>query len=145
MIGARKKLLFAPFLALLVLSLVLVSVSEYRRRTFDVRWAKVHADLSKDEVRELLGEPDNIYYAVANSHPNATINDAIFNWIFDASHEKWAYGERRLVTFEPSFPYLKLELDGLVFPLNRDHVVYFTSDGKVLEKKYPYLAGVRSR
>jgi hypothetical protein len=140
MIVTRKRLLFAPFLALLVLSFVLVSVSEYRRRTFDARWAKVHSDLSKDELRELLGEPDQIYSA-AGGQSNSTIGSAVLDWVFDASYERWAYGERRMFTLEPSFPYLTLALDGLFGPLDRDHVVYFTSDGKVLRKSYPYRVG----
>jgi hypothetical protein len=150
MIAGRKKLLYAALLAPLVLLLMLFSVGEYRRRTFDLRWAKVHPQMSKDEVRQLLGEPDNIYSAATNSEPNATITDAIVdwalvNWYFDASYEKWAYGNRRLLSFEPSFPYLALPFDGFMCPEKRDHVVYFTNDGKVLKSKYPYSAFASSR
>jgi hypothetical protein len=141
---SQKRLFFAALLAPVVLLLVLVSVAEYRHRTFEVRWAKVQFGMSKDEVRQLLGEPDQSY-SPGSVQSDSLIASFIGNWLLDTSYERWAYGERRLFAFGPTFPYVNLAWDGLIFPENQDHVVYFTSEGKVLKKKYPYRAGEPTR
>jgi hypothetical protein len=141
---SRKRLFFAALLAPVVLLLVLVSLAEYRHRTFEVRWVKVQSGMSQDEVRQLLGEPVQSY-SPGTAQSDSLIGGMIGNWLLDTSFEKWAYGERRLFGFGPTFPYVNLAWDGLIFPEDHDHVVYFTSDGKVLKKKYPYRDGEPAR
>lgn len=93
--------------------------------------------MSKDEVRRLLGDPDQVYSAneFDSDAENGTL---ILILLLDAIHEKWAYGERRLLAAQPAFPYVGLALDGFLTPADNDHVLFFSKDGQVIEKRSPY-------
>jgi outer membrane protein assembly factor BamE (lipoprotein component of BamABCDE complex) len=56
----RKKHFAFAAAALLAALLTVGAVSLARHRTFDNRWAQVRIGMSKDEVRQLLGEPDHV-------------------------------------------------------------------------------------
>jgi len=114
------------------------TVSLLRQRGFEDRWAKVRNGMSKDEVRQVLGEPDAIYGAIAfqADTPGSTI---FLILLFDSStQERWAYGRRRLLAPQPTFPYFGLAFDGLIAPEDDDHVIYFFNDGSVAKKRFPY-------
>jgi len=105
MVAIRKRYLFAALLAPLVLWLLCSSAAGYRQRTFAAAWARIHTGMSKDEVRQLLGEPDTIY--VAGTTPSNSLIETVFtNFLFDSTFEKWAYGRRRLIAVAPTFPYI---------------------------------------
>ena len=103
------------------------------------RWANVHVGMSKGEVKSLLGEPDDIYSA-GSGQSNSLFGTMFDNWLFDSFLEKWAYGNRRTFDFQRQFPYIVFAMDGLMTPEANDYVIYFSKDGKVVKKKYPYKA-----
>jgi hypothetical protein len=127
---------YKPYLAFVVLFVLVVTLSltfvyidrERRQRAFEQHWSAVRLGMSQDVVRELLGEPDSLYPA-GIAKGNSFVDTLIGNLIFDSMREKWAYGERRL---------LALGFDAFLLPQNDDRVVYFSSDGKVVKKLYPY-------
>ena len=101
----------------------------YGRASFEDCWNRVQVGMSKAEVEALLGEPNSVY---------GPGNSLLLNWLFDDTLEKWAYGHRRSLTTQASFPYIGVPLDGLLNPEAQDHVVYFSKDGMVVKTVYPY-------
>jgi hypothetical protein len=143
MAAIRKRSLFAALLMPLVLWLLVSCAAGYRQRAFDAAWARIHTGMSKDEVRQLLGEPDTIY--AAGTPSNSLIETVFTNFLFDSTFEKWAYGRRRLIAVAPTFPYIGPALDGFIAPEVDDHVIYFTGGGTVLSREYPYRGGAIRR
>lgn len=103
------------------------------------RWANIHVGMSKEEVRCVLGSPDNIY-PVGSVQSNSLVGTVFLNFMFDRFLEKWAYGNRSMIDFQYQFPYLCPAWDGFMEPEANDYVIYFSNDGKVVKKKYPYRA-----
>jgi hypothetical protein len=136
MIGRRNRLFFAILFGPLLLLLLGFGLAEYRKRAFDAAWQKVRPDMSQEEVRQLLGEPDNIYGAGTPAPSNSVVGNFVASLFFDFGHEKWAYGRRRLVAIEPG--YVGPAFDGLLVPEDGDYVIYFSQGGSVISKKYPY-------
>jgi hypothetical protein len=121
-------------ITLIAVGLLIGAVAWHRGSTFEDRWAKVRNGMFKEQVREILGEPDQTYAAEGG---------LIGSWILDTSYEKWAYGRRRMITLQPTFPYFDLPWDGFMAPENADHVVYFSKSSDVVKKRFPYRADDR--
>jgi hypothetical protein len=132
----RKPAVATAALLALALLLLLPAVIGMRMRLGQVArgWEQVRVGMSKDEVRELLGEPDSVYSAAKAQHAAAVVGLLLL----DATQERWAYGRRRTVDFCPQFPYIDLALDGLLSPEDSDRVIYFTADERVVKKQFPY-------
>jgi hypothetical protein len=116
-------------ITLIAVGLSIGAVAWHRASTFEDRWEKVCNGMSKEQVRQLLGEPDQSYAAEGG---------LFAGWIFDTSYEKWAYGRRRLIALQPTFPYVDIPWDGFMAPEKADHVVYFSKGGDVAKKRFPY-------
>lgn len=109
-----------------VLSGVLL-VQWYNACQFEKHWALVQPSMSKAEVQALLGPPQKIW------------GRGTTGWLTLNSYEEWAWGHRRLLTTYPSFPYIGPAIyDRRFGPEPDDHVISFSTDGKVIEKAYPY-------
>jgi hypothetical protein len=126
------------------LILTVFAVALFRQRGFEDRWAKVHSGMSKDEVRRVLGEPDQIY-PVVKLQSDSMVGTIIDNLLFGSAQERWAYGRRRLLAPQPTFPYFGLALDGFIEPEDDDHVIYFFKDGSVSKKQFPYRVSGATR
>ncbi|HEV8070923.1 MAG TPA: hypothetical protein VGP76_24635 [Planctomycetaceae bacterium] len=118
-----------PMLITLIAVGLLIGVAWHRTSTFEDRWAKVHNGMSKEQVRRILGEPDQTYAAEGG---------LIGSLIFDTSYEKWAYGRRRMIALQSTFPFVDIPWDGFMGPEHADHVVYFSKSGDVAKKRFPY-------
>lgn len=92
--------------------------------------------MSKDEVRRILGAPNAIYPA-DSFKSDSVLGTIVANVLFGSTHERWAYGRRRLLAIEPTFPFVGPALDGFLEPKDEDHVIYFSNDGSVLRTKSP--------
>src|SRR5580658_2302295 len=79
MAAIRKRYFFAALLAPLILWLVCSCAAGYRQRTFDAAWGRIHTGMSKDEVRQLLGEPDTMY-AAGPTRSNSLLETAFTNF-----------------------------------------------------------------
>jgi hypothetical protein len=132
----RRHFLLATSTAAAVI-LTVCAVSVFHQRGFEDRWAKVHTGMSKDEVRQVLGAPDTIYAPVAfqADTPGGTI---FLSLLVGSPQERWAYGHRRLLAPQPTFPYFGLAFDGFLEPEDDDHVIYFFNDSSVSKKRCPY-------
>lgn len=131
----RKKLTLLAFaVAIAALYAAFVAPSIARRR-FEAGWSKVSVGMSRTEVVALLGKPLAVFQATP-PQPATLDNWIIVAWL---SHdlEEWAYGRRRLVAFEPTFPYVSLAFDRLFGPTPDDWVIYFSKDGRVVKRERP--------
>jgi len=137
MFSIRRRHLLLAISTAVALILTVFAVALFRQRGFEDRWAKVHSGMSKDEVRQVLGEPDQIY-PVEKLQTDSVVETFFFNILFETSQERWAYGRRRLLARQPTFPYFGRTFDGLFAPEDDDHVIYFFNDGSVSKKRFPY-------
>jgi hypothetical protein len=139
MLRVRRKRLVLTTLAAAALLLTVCALALWRQRSFDDAWAKVHFGMSKDEVRWLVGDPDQIY-AAQQLQADTKLRTIVANFLFDSTYERWAYGRRRFIASQPTFPYFSLAFDGFLGPDKQDHVIYFCDDGTVLKKRLPKAA-----
>ncbi len=127
---ARWKIVLYVASAVALLTVGYYGLSRYLEARFEKRWQSVQVGMSKEEVRAILGGPQNSYGPGQGGF--------IANLLFDTRLEKWAYGHRREFTFQKEFPFVTLALEALLFPKPDDHVLYFSRDAKVVKKVYPY-------
>ena len=106
-------------------------------RRLEKNWPMIQPGMSKVEVESLLGAPVTIYPAQWLKS-NSILESLLVTAIFDTSKEKWAYGDRSFLTMQPEFPYVGPDGRGWLTPDEADHVVYFSADGVVTRKAYPY-------
>ena len=124
----------AAVLAVLGVAWLIGAIAHWR---FERHWAQVKPGMSKAEVQALLGTPADDYPAGA-PQSGSILGNILGDMILDSFSEKWAYGRRRLIAFQPQFPFVGLAFDGLLMPEDEDYVVYFSAQGKVLKKAHPY-------
>jgi len=135
--NGRRRLLT---IALLLLATVVggtYCIREIWWAQFQENWEKVKEGMSKTQVQDLLGSPEEIYSSGA-VQSNSLLDGLLVNSLLDSILERWAYGQRRLVTTSSAFPYVELVFDGVWGPEDDDYVIYFSPAGKVVRKVYPY-------
>ena len=121
-------------LALLALGLVLRRIPAHR---LEKNWLLVKPGMSKAEVELLLGTPACIYSA-GHVESDSFLGSLALTFVFDTFQEKWAYGDRPFLSATSEFPYVGPSGRGWLAPDEDDHVVYFTAEGVVTKKAYPY-------
>jgi hypothetical protein len=126
----------------LVLALILAVIRWHSEGRIERRWARVQVGMSADEVRNLLGSPDDVYLA-AQGQSGSIVGDLLGMWLFDSYLEKWAYGRRTLADRAPilsEIDFFRSEVDtgSMLAPKDNDYVIYFSADGKVVRKVHPY-------
>lgn len=135
----RKRPVFFTLLMLTVLLFAVRAIASMRDLRFEDRWTQVEVGMTKDDVQGLLGEPVQVYPA-KKIDASSGKDGLMLALLFNVDHEEWAYGERRQLAAQPTFPFVTLASDGFLQPEHDDHVLIFSDDGRVIEKRYPYRA-----
>jgi|GEM_PF-4212927 len=130
----KKPIIFTLFAAVIVG--VALTAWQVFQPSFDDRWENVPTGMSKDQVEDILGNPNQIYPA-GGVQSDSLVGTIVATWLLDSFHERWAYGHRRHLESSPTFPYVAVAMDGFMIPEDDDYVVYFSIDGKVIKKSRP--------
>ena len=121
---------------LLAIALGIVLGRRATRRVVE-NWPLVRPGMSKAEVRALLGTPSSIY-PVQHVKSDSFVGAVTFTLALDSFQEKWAYGARPLLSTRSGLPFVGPAGSGLMIPDDADRVIYFSADGVVTKKAYPY-------